>query len=1007
MKYIDEDKIYEATDSGKDIFRHYYPGYDFGKRPAAKLKLRESEKTASAQIVFFQGYWRITDFGNQNEVNSLKGIAFVMYVENMNYYEALCFVEQVIIRREVSGTSWQKPQWRSGYEYREMTPDDQKGSYNFVYKEDNEVTPKDLEAIGRYITLDILKEYNCRILKSYEYCSYSDKYKRDIVHKFIATADYPIFVFDYGDFKKLYKPHDLEKKNRFLYVGNKPKSYIYGLKQLLESRSEFAGEDDDDDTSGPKEKPNARFKDIFRCSGESDALNLRSLGFRVYWLNSETAELTYDEYKQIDDLCKNHYQIMDLDSTGRQMAMKNAIKYIEMFTLELPEWLGAKKDFRGNPCKDLKDFVNLIGENQEATHMQLIYRKAKARRVKFWERSDKGDYSINMEYFYFFLKANGFYQMEYRHMKNTDYCYAWIRGKVVDLIPPEGIKRVIKRFTKSWIKSKNLTDEIAILNKLNTSNQISETNIDTMDNIDINFKNVSRSYEYLHFKNASLRISKDKIEKIKHDDVPNYILGAITIKNEIISHVIPRNISLDSNCPPIEVSATPEYQQLIDRLSQATNASQREYITAEIAMFPEIDRYDVKLNDGNFIFTNFLRDLTRMHWRKEIEQAETLDDTERKEEMLALANVMFCIGYLCAQYKNQGKPWIVFIQDTKISEVGKSSGRSGKSLVSKALKYVRQSFYIEGRKLDDRNMFQFLYDGLTEFHDIVEVDDLAEFGDFTFFYTQTTGNRTVNSKHTSPFVLEYEDSGKLIISSNFELPNTDSSTMARLLNCGVSDYYHEQTKFNNYRESRSPLSKFGRQLYADFTDDEWGQFYNFIAYCIQLQMRFDKIQPPMENLERRQLRREMSEGLGREENFLKWANDYFQTWASGAGIRPTKTPSDSDCAYLDTLFPRNVAFAHFMENSGISENKKKAYNAQRFKTHVIAWAKYHGFILNPDRLCNTKDGRIMSKDNGKSTELFYISTDANDVHLQRSTDPTFAVEDQVTEVTPTQESMPF
>lgn len=498
-----------------------------------------------------------------------------------------------------------------------------------------------------------------------------------------------MFVFDYGDFQKLYRPHDLEKKNRFLYVGRKPKNYIYGLRQLQTAKNELISDDEDgEETIAPPEKANTRLKDIFRCSGESDALNLHSLGFHVYWLNSETAELTYDEYKEIDDLCVNHYQIMDLDTTGRAMALKNAVKYIDLFTIELPEWLGTKKDFRGNPCKDLKDFINLIGESEEETRKQFIYRKAKARKVKFWSRSEKGEYSINMEYFYFFLKANGFYQMEYRHLKNTDYCYAWIKGKVVDLIPPDGIKRIVKRFTKNWIKSKNLTDEIAILNKLNTSNQISEANIDTMDNVEIEFRNVSKEYEYLHFKNASLRISKTAIERIKHEEVPNHILGAITIKNEVISHVIPRNISLLDR-HPVEVNATPTYQALLDRQSTATSIEERETIAAEIALLPEIDRYDVTFREG-FIFTDFLRDITRMHWRKELEEGQELTEVEQREEMLALANVMFCLGYLAAQYKNQGKPWIVFLQDTKISEIGKSSGRSGKSLVSQALKYVRQ-----------------------------------------------------------------------------------------------------------------------------------------------------------------------------------------------------------------------------------------------------------------------------------------------------------------------------
>lgn len=51
-------------------------------------------------------------------------------------------------------------------------------------------------------------------------------------------------------------------------------------------------------------KVSTSFRDVFRCSGESDALNLASLGFHVYWLNSESATLDYDDYKRIDTLLK-------------------------------------------------------------------------------------------------------------------------------------------------------------------------------------------------------------------------------------------------------------------------------------------------------------------------------------------------------------------------------------------------------------------------------------------------------------------------------------------------------------------------------------------------------------------------------------------------------------------------------------------------------------------------------------------------------------------------------
>jgi hypothetical protein len=60
------------------------------------------------------------------------------------------------------------------------------------------------------------------------------KHNRDVVHVFKATKDYPIFLFDYKDFQKLYRPHEIEKKHRFLYIGQKPKEYVYGLEQILE-----------------------------------------------------------------------------------------------------------------------------------------------------------------------------------------------------------------------------------------------------------------------------------------------------------------------------------------------------------------------------------------------------------------------------------------------------------------------------------------------------------------------------------------------------------------------------------------------------------------------------------------------------------------------------------------------------------------------------------------------------------------------------------------------------
>jgi len=972
MRYIDAEKIYTGTNQGLTIFQHYYPGVDF-TRPGIFVKVRDIEKTASARVVWYNNSWRITDFGNKEEVNSMRGIEFVAYREKLPYYDALLFIESVILHQKIDGKDFVKTRWQADYEMREMSPDDKKGTYNFIYKD--HPTADDLSAFGRYVTEDTLDLFNCKTVLQYEYCGPSKKLKRDVVHIYKSNKDYPVFVFDYGDFKKLYKPHEQDKTYRFLYVGTKPTDYVYGLKQLEKCKNEFV-DPETGDVNLPEEKELALVIDLFRCSGESDALNLASLGFHVYWLNSESAELDYKTFKKLNDLCQNHYQIMDLDTTGQDYALKNALKHIKLYSIELPKWLKYKKDFRGNPCKDLKDFINLAGDDFDGTNFEFLVLKRGARRVMFWdkkvdEKTKNVTYNINMEFFFFFLRANGFYQMESVYHKKAGYCYAYIKGKVVNLIHPDDIKRLIKRFTKEWVKGRKLMDEIAILNKINTSAQLTEGNIESIDMIDLNFKNYDRNTEYIHFRNGSIRVTLDEIKRVPHSELPNNILGLLDMNTKKISHLIDRDIRMFDK-PAIEVSASPEFKLLLEELEACKDDTSRENVNSKISELPDIDKYTVTINDEDFIFVKFLRDLAAIHWRKEIENKEKLSIQEIKEQNLTLANLMFVLGYHCAQYKDPGKPWLTFLQDNRISDIGTASGRSGKSVLSKAPTYVRSSFYKGGRVLNDRNQYQFFYDGLTEFHDYIEVDDMHEYADFGFFYTQVTGKREVNPKNYTPITLDYEDSGKMLISSNYELQNVDSSTIGRLLNCSVSDYYHEKTKFNDYHETRSPLTKFGRRIYDDFTDEEWLKFYNFTAYCIQLQMRFHKIQPPAGNIEKRQLRRAMSQGLGRDEEFFRWANDYF-----------IKAPAEyidqfsiAENGYFNKFILRKVAFDTFTET--LTSKQKHEYKEGKFKKHLEAWCDYHEHEMNPESVCtDIVNRRILKSIDGKTKELFYIARRTN------------------------------
>lgn len=975
MKYIDHQKLYQETEQGLTIFRYYFPNLDLS-RSNSFIKVRPEEKTASARIVYYGNYWRITDFGNREHLNGAKAIEFVMWRENLPYYDAVLFILDCILNRQ-DPKFFKQLDLRAQYSYREVGPDDHKGQYRFIFKEKFATT--DLQAFGRYVDAETLRKFQCKGVQQYEYVSTSKSLNRDVVHIFTATENFPIFLFDYGDFKKLYKPYEKDKKHRFVYIGSKPKNYIYGLKQLQNAPNEFI-DHDTNEISLPEGKPNARVIDLFRCSGESDAINLASIGYHPYWLNSESEVLSHKDFAALDELCLNHYQIMDLDKTGNTYALKNALNFIKLYTLELPENLSVKRDWRNNPCKDLKDFVNTYGDDIDGTIFEFQVLKRNARRVKFWDRvvdekTKKVSYNINMEFFFFFLKVNGFYQMDSIYHKKAGYCYVKLDGKVAHLIHPDDIKRIVKRFTKNWIRSRKLMDQLPVLNKINTSAQITEGNIESVDHIQLLFDNFSRDTEYIHFQNASLKITREAVTIAKHEDLPQHILGSVMVSNNKISHLIERNIRQIQKSP-IEIDPSPAYEALLIMLDKCTNEDEREKVNRTISAMPETDKYIVRVNDPNFIFSRFLQDLSSIHWAKG--DKKSVEDI--KEEHLALANLMFVLGYHCAQYKDPGKPWLTFLQDNKISDIGQASGRSGKSLFSKAPTYVRTSFYIGGRKLNDKSVYQFLYDGLTEFHDYIEVDDLHEFADFGFFYTQITGKREVNPKNYTPVTLDYARSGKMLISSNYELQNVDSSTIGRLLNCSVSDYYHEQTKFNDYKETRSPLTKFGRRIYDDFTEEEWVIFYNFIAYCIQLQMRFYKIQPPVRNIEKRQLRRIMSQGLGKEEEFFRWANDYFIPRPADYGF--DYAPADQ--GYLDCLIIKDQAFENFC--SGLTSRQRSEYKPAKFKKHLEAWCEYHGYQFNPSFAgADPESGRILKKIDKQTKEIIYIHRPLYNTHIPEIT----------------------
>ena len=114
-----------------------------------------------------------------------------------------------------------------------------------------------------------------------------------------------------------------------------------------------------------------------------------------------------------------------------------------------------------------------------------------------------------------------------------------------------------------------------------------------------------------------------------------------------------------------------------------------------------------------------------------------------------------------------------------------------------------------------------IYDRVTEYTDMVLVDDANQYLPFEFFYDTITGVMTVNPKNNKSYEIPFTKSPKFCFTSNFPLRNSDDSTEARVLYTVFSDYYHEKTEQNTYRQTRKIADDFGKNLFDDYNDDEW------------------------------------------------------------------------------------------------------------------------------------------------------------------------------------------
>ena len=352
--------IYAATHDGLDIILYYYPQAEGCVDNKKKFKRRPDEDDASACLKKFQDCYKVTDFGDSG--SAMSPIDICMNEENVRFPEAVALLASRYNVTDELKRSVNKPDIRK----RPATADEAEGSRFFELEE--KFTDEQLQVLGPRVKQEHVDALHWYVAKSISYVR-----NREVTTKY-TTPTYPIFMRECvvskkdgstAKFYKIYEPLNPDKQWRFSYTpdGVKPKQYINGFAELQKAYRDFNAQEEKNFFNDPKNKDaqykEQKLKEAFICSGERDSLCVRALGGHPLWFNSETYKVTPEEIKDIYKYVERIYNIPDIDDTGIRKGTELALRFLDIYTIWLPDWLRGYRDQRGKPRKDFRDFVGL------------------------------------------------------------------------------------------------------------------------------------------------------------------------------------------------------------------------------------------------------------------------------------------------------------------------------------------------------------------------------------------------------------------------------------------------------------------------------------------------------------------------------------------------------------------------------------------------------------------------------------------------------------------------
>lgn len=283
----------------------------------------------------------------------------------------------------------------------------------------------------------------------------------------------------------------------------------------------------------------------------------------------------------------------------------------------------------------------------------------------------------------------------------------------------------------------------------------------------------------------------------------------------------------------------------------------------------------VKVTENNIDYIDYI-DCGGLVWKKNIIDKEfKYTDTSSDFEMF-INNVsnkdeerkktLECsLGYLLNTFKKQNEGVSIILYDETLND--NPSGRTGKTVISKALGEVRKVTTLNGKEFNNKGQFPYQTVNLDD--NILVFDDLTRNFKFEELFSIVTGDLTLNKKNLQPIVIPYERSPKILFTSNYVLSGTGDSHEARKI---------EIELYRHYSKDYQPVNEFKKMFFTDWNIEEWNAFFSYMIRNMQLYFKNGLIKPELATAKTRKLISNTNEDFYDFcENEFLWSGDKYYT----------------------------------------------------------------------------------------------------------------------------------